>query len=622
MDKNQATGLILLSAMLLVYLTFFAPEPVEIPTDEEVATDSIRKKEDVEKQFKEDVVLSDSANTAKFGFFGAGKTGTAQEIVLENELLKVTLNSQGGTVKEVLLKNYVTYEKEPLILIDEASSEIKETINTSNGLFDLNALYYQAKKTGNSVTFTIADGAGGELERVYSLPENSYVLDYKINTSGLDNVIRQEPIKFNWIDRMKIQEKELSTSRQKTTVNFYTTEGDFDYVSEAAVERTEEIPEAPVRWASMKQKFFNASIITDAQFNSFKAYTEEPANESKAFVETGEIDMEIPLSNLNSETANMRFYFGPNDYDICKTVTEEFEENVSMGWVIFRPINIYVIMPMFNFFAGFIDSYGIVILIIVFIIKFAVFPLTYKSYIGMAKMKVLKPEVDEIKEQYKDEPQKAQQEQMKLMGKFGVSPASGCVPMLAQTPIWLAMFNFFPNAIQLRQESFLWAEDLSTYDSIMTLPFAIPFYGDHVSLFTLLMTLVTLVNTYYNNQMNPQMASQPGPMKYMGYIMPFMFLFFLNSFAAGLTYYYFVSTTISVSQQIISKKFLINEEAIRAKLMANKEKRAKKGGGFQERIMNRLQNMKEDADNAKSDQKARQQAVLKNGKIKKKPKKL
>jgi YidC/Oxa1 family membrane protein insertase len=621
MDKNQATGLILLSAMLLVYLTFFAPEPIEIPTDGEVVTDSIRQKKEEIKQIKEDIVLSDSGNMAKYGFFGAGKSGTAQDIVLENEVIKVTLNSQGGTVKEVLLKKYLTFEKKPLILIDEASSDIKETINTSDGLFDLNKLYYQAQKNDTSVVFSIADGAGGRMERVYSLPKNSYVLNYKINTSGLDNVIRQEPIKFNWVDRMKIQEKEISTSRQKATVNFYTTEEDFDYVSEGAVERTEEIPEAPVRWASMKQKFFNASIITDAQFNNFKAYTEVPPNESEEFLETGEIDMEIPLSNLNSETANMRFYFGPNDYDICQTVTEDFEENVSMGWVVFRPINIYVIMPMFNFFAGFIDSYGIVILIIVFIIKFAVFPLTYKSYIGMAKMKVLKPEVDELKEQYKDEPQKAQQEQMKLMGKFGVSPASGCVPMLAQTPIWLAMFNFFPNAIQLRQESFLWADDLSTYDSIMNLPFEIPFYGDHVSLFTLLMTSVTLLNTYYNNQMNPQMSSQPGPMKYMGYIMPFMFLFFLNSFAAGLTYYYFVSTTISVSQQLFSKKFLINEEAIRAKLMVNKEKRAKKGGGLQERMMNKLQNIKEDADTAKA-KRPPVGSILKNGKVKKKPKKL
>lgn len=626
MDKNQTTGIVLLSLMLLVYFIYFSPTPEELQQQAgQNGLDSIPKqgeiiKKDTAIQQVVEEELPDSILTAKYGFFGKAKQGEARDIVIENNDVKVTLSTKGGTVKEVLLKKHVTYLKKPLILLDEQSSKIKEEINTQFGNMDLNELYYAASSDGKSVTFTIQGNNGEKVERKYVLQDIGYVVNYDINFQGMDQVIRQEPIRFNWVDKMKKVEKEITTSRQKSTVNFYMENEGVDYVSEAAIEKTTEKAPFPVKWVSMKQKFFNASIITDGAFNEVEVSTE--VNEADtSTVETGTIALQIPLSAINSDQANLRYYFGPNDYAICESVAPGFQENVYLGWFLFRPINLYVIMPIFNFFDRFIDNYGVIILILVFLVKSAVFPLTYKSYIGMAKMKVLKPEIDALKKELGDDQQKIQQEQMKLMSKFGVSPASGCIPMLAQTPIWLAMFNFFPNAIQLRQQSFLWADDLSTYDSILDLPFDIPMYGAHVSLFTLLMTAVTLINVYFNNQMNANAATQQGPMKYMQYFMPVMFLFFLNKFSSGLTYYYFVSTTISIGQQIISKRYLINEEKIRAKLEENHKKKGKKKS-LSERIMNKMSEASQMAEEEKKRRENGKPGNNSRGNIKKRKKKL
>lgn len=623
MDKNQTTGLVLLSLMLLVYFMYFSPTPEELQQQAgQNGKDSIPTQVNINKDTviqKQQVTLPDSILKKQFGFFGPAKQGKAKAVVIENEDVKVTLSTKGGAVQEVLLKKHVTYLKEPLILLDEQSSKIKEVISTTYGDMDLNALYYQASSDGKSATFTITGQNGEKIERKYTLQDAGYVVDYDLKFDGLNQIIRQEPIRFNWVDKMKKVEKELSTSRQRSTVNFYMNNQEMDYVSETATEKTTEVAENPVKWVSMKQKFFNAAIITDEVFNDVEVSTEVDEADTST-VETGTIDLTIPLAAVNSENANLRYYFGPNDYDLCEAVAPGFQENVYLGWWMFRPINLYVIMPIFNFFDGFIDNYGLIILILVFLVKSAVFPLTYKSYIGMAKMKVLKPEIDALKEEYGDDQQKIQQEQMKLMAKFGVSPASGCIPMLAQTPIWLAMFNFFPNAIQLRQQSFLWADDLSTYDSILDLPFDIPMYGAHVSLFTLLMTAVTLINVYFNNQMNANAAAQQGPMKYMQYLMPIMFLFFLNKFSSGLTYYYFVSTTISIGQQVISKRWLIDEKKIRARLEENHKKKGKKKS-LSERIMSK---MSEASQMAEEEQKRRQGngQAKRSGNVKKRRKKL
>jgi len=279
-------------------------------------------------------------------------------------------------------------------------------------------------------------------------------------------------------------------------------------------------------------------------------------------------------------TGEVSYYFGPNNYKILKNVTPEFDNNVDMGYIFVSWVNKYIIVNLFHWLENFFDNYGVIIILIVFIIKLFLLPLTYKSYIGMAKMRVIKPEIDELKEKHGEDQTKMQQEQMKLFSQLGVSPISGCLPMVLQMPFLLAMFFFFPNSIELRQESFLWAHDLSTYDSIVNLPFTIPFYGDHVSLFTLLMTVSQIAYTHFNNQL----TTAQGPMKNIGYIMPVVFMFVLNSFPAALSFYYFVSNMVTFGQQYLIKQF-VDDAKIREKVEESKIKNAnKKKSKFQTRI--------------------------------------
>jgi YidC/Oxa1 family membrane protein insertase len=286
------------------------------------------------------------------------------------------------------------------------------------------------------------------------------------------------------------------------------------------------------------------------------------------------------LQDLQDGNGDFTFFFGPNNYQILKKIAPGFSNNVYLGWGIFSWFNKFLIIPIFNFLENYIANYGIIIMILVLIIKIMLSPLSYKSYVSMAKTKVLKPELDIIREKHEGDMQKIQAEQMQLYQKVGINPLSGCIPMLLQLPILLAMFNFFPNSIELRQESFLWADDLSTYDSIMNLPFHIPAYGSHVSLFTLLMTASTILYTWSNSQM----TTIQGPMKTIQYVMPIMFLFFLNSYSSGLTFYYFVSNIVTFGQQAIIRKF-VDEDKIRAVLEENKKRNVnKKKSKFQQRL--------------------------------------
>ena len=291
----------------------------------------------------------------------------------------------------------------------------------------------------------------------------------------------------------------------------------------------------------------------------------------------------IPIKDLKENKADFKFYFGPNDYQTIGHVAEKFTENVYLGWPPVFWINKFVIFPVFHFLTKYIANYGVIIIILVILLRLVLFPLSYKSYLSMAKMKVLKPELDEIKERVGEDMTKVQQEQMKLYQQVGVNPISGCIPVLLQMPILFAMFYLFPASIELRQQPFLWAEDLSTYDSLIRLPFAVPFLGSHISIFTILMTAATLLYTWQNNQL----SSVQGPMKTMSYVMPVIFLFVLNSFSSGLTFYYFVSTLLTFGQQAIIKRF-VDEGKIRAIMEENRKKNAATGGK-KSRFMSKLE---------------------------------
>jgi YidC/Oxa1 family membrane protein insertase len=377
---------------------------------------------------------------------------------------------------------------------------------------------------------------------------------------------------------MRKFEKDLSETRRRATINYYSKEEGKDGLSESSDE-DEEVLTEPIQWFSFKQNFFNAALITEIPMQraevvvSVEGLTDD-------FVKKGQVKVEIPLSEVSNKAGEFKYYYGPNNYKVLQKVAPDFEENVYLGWFPISLVNKYVIINVFYVLEKYIANYGIIIIILVFLIKLALSPLSYKSYVSMAKTKVLKPQLDEIKERHGGDAQKAQAEQMKLYQKVGVNPLSGCIPLVLQMPILFAMFYFFPSSIELRQEGFLWATDLSTYDSIASLPFEIPFYGDHVSLFTILMTLSTLLITWSQGQV----SSVQGPMKNIQYLMPVVFMFVLNSFAAALSFYYLIANLITFGQQVLIRR-MINEDKIMEILEENKKKNVnKKTSKFQQRL--------------------------------------
>ena len=577
MDRNQAIGLLLSALLLLVYFQFFAPSPVpgvEEGTTETTETPPSQVTDQPAIASTPAPVVGDSAQQAQarqqYGAFAPATSGEAQDITLENEEVAITLSTQGGQLKRVALKKYNAYQGGPVVLMDAASSTIDRVVETSQGTVNLNDLFF----TTDTPTLTVAAGDtsqlvltaqladGGRIQQTYTLGGTSYQLGYQLTIPNSEQLLTNQTLGFAWRDNLLVVEKDPEESRRRSQMNYYTAEGDLESLSSLTGEGDEEeTVTEPMKWIAMKQRFFTSAILTDQTFPSAELVSQQPP-EGQDVVKF--MSMNVPMP-LNNGSLAYSYFFGPNDQRVMDDVAEGFEENIDFGWAIFGWIAKYVISPIFHFMEGFIGNYGLIIVLLVLLVKTVLFPLSYKSYLSMAKMKVLKPELDEIKEKHGDDMQEAQKEQMQLYSKVGVNPISGCVPMLLQMPILLAMFNFFPNSIELRQEPFLWTDDLSTYDSILNLPFEIPFYGDHVSLFVILMTLSTILYTWSNNQA----STVQGPMKSVQYFMPVILMFVLNSFPAALSFYYFVSNLVTFGQQAIIRRF-VDDEKIHKKLQENK----------------------------------------------------
>ncbi|WP_181305393.1 membrane protein insertase YidC [Rufibacter sp. XAAS-G3-1] len=588
MDKNSAIGMGLIAILILVYSIFFMKGPEQQPaqkTTKSTSTQAASAKPETAQDS-----LASAQRTAQLGEFGALATGQNQTIALENQVLRVSLGSQGGKVQEVELKNYKTWDKKPLILFDTESSQQELSFQTKGGrTIRLSDLFFQPSAVANltvnekpakSITFTAQVAPGQSIEQVYTLQDDAYEVSYQLNFRGLENLVAQQPILFSWTDELKRLERDIKQNRSHSTINYYTAEGSFDNLSASATETETEKVGEPVKWVANKQNFFTAAIIAQNNFGTAEVTTS--MNEADTTqVKTLTSKLTIPVQDALGGKAQFTYFFGPNDYDVLKNVTDGFDRNLELGWGIFSWVNKLLIIPAFDFLEDYVPSYGIIIILLVLYIKLILTPLTYKSYISMAKMKVLKPEIDVIKEKNDGDMQKTQAETMSLYSKMGVNPMSGCIPMLLQMPILFAMFNFFPNSIELRQEPFLWAHDLSTYDVFAMLPFTIPFYGNHVSMFTLLMTASTILYTWSNNQV----STIQGPMKFYSYLMPVIFMFVLNSFPAGLSFYYFVSNIVTFGQQAVIRYF-VDDTKIRKNLEEYQEKNKGKEpkGGFQKRL--------------------------------------
>lgn len=582
MDRNSAIGLTLIAVLLLVYFNFLAPTP----TPPEAAPAQVTSPVAVEDSLKVATdTQPDSSVFEQYGSLATFLTGNEEVITVENTDLKIKLSNQGH-IDEVELKNFKTYSQTPLYLAKKNNNRFSLIVNYEGKEVDLYRLYYTAATSKKSdttlITFIAKTSESSFVKHIYSIPPSGYQIGYEIQTSGVS--LSGKNLTYRWNDQIPLQEKAIADSRTKTTINYYDINGDFDNLSQTSNDLESEALANPIKWVSIRQKFFVSAIIARNSFAGGEVKTFANVNDPVT-VKDANVELYIPTEDLATRKASFAYYFGPNDYNILPEVTEGFSRNLDLGWPPMLWINKFVIIPIFKFLEGFISNYGIIIVLLVLFVKIILLPLSYKSYLGMAKMKLLKPELDLIKEKNGDNMAQNQQDQMKLYQQAGVNPFSGCIPLLLQMPILFAMFYFFPVSIELRQKAFLWAEDLSTYDSIVNLPFTIPFYGSHVSLFVLLMTASTLVYTWQNNQI----SSVQGPMKSMSYIMPVIFMFVLNTFSAGLSFYYFVSNLVTFAQQAIIKRF-VDEDKIMAVMEDHKKKMLAGGGtGKKSSFMSKLE---------------------------------
>ncbi|UBM59957.1 membrane protein insertase YidC [Marinilongibacter aquaticus] len=576
-DKNYIIGFILLFVMYGTYMYFYPATPAQ---QTEAAQEQVAAKEEVVKNTSANLPApkDSAALAAQFGAFSQATQGTAQDVVLENENLKVTLSSKGGTVKQVELKKYKTYDdyieqkSGPLVLMDEDHySEIGFELDTQNGKLDLNDLYFQVDNaSSNQVRFVLTLANGEKIEQTYSLPETGYALDYDLNLGGAGSAVKSSPIAFRWANKLKKLENDLKENRNAAQINLYETDEDFESFGKRSTKDIAEHSENPVSWFAFNQKYFTSGLVSEGGAMNNVSLNLITPEEDSSTVKYANVSGELTYQANNS----MRFYFGPNEMNELKPVANGFHKNLYLGYDIVKPINRFVFVPLFNWLEQFISNYGLLIICVVLIIKTTLTPLLYKSYTSSAKMRLLAPEIAKIKEDIGDDQVKVQQETMNLYRQAGVSPLSGCVPMLLQMPILMSVFFLFPNMEMFRQKSFLWASDLSTYDAPISWAANLPVIGNHLSLFTVLMTLSSLAFTYYNNQITP---AQQGPvdMRKLTYIFPIVFFFVLNDYPAALSFYYLVSNLVTIAQQLIVKRF-VDEDKILAVLEENKRNYASK----------------------------------------------
>lgn len=583
MDRDKLIGLTLIFGILLVYTHFWGPRPVP-----QTASDRIQQP----KLSAPSPHIGEDTTSITPPFNGAlaqARQEPAREVVLENQDIQVTLTSLGGQVKAVTLKNYQDYQGQPLVLLDGQSSAMGFRFTAAEAQVNTNALPFETTDkdqyvVGEAVgqaTFTWTLAPGRYIRQIFSLPSQGHQLTQAWEIVGLEKHVDEGQIDFVWHDLIKRTEKSIKACRNKATINYYLANHTFKHLKEYATNTQEQTIPSPVQWIAIKQRFFTAGIIAEEAFVQ-GAVALKPMPQSTTIVKAAQVCLALPPADLQQvRSGKFTFYFGPNDYPLLKGVAPGFSRNLSLGWPVIKWINQYLIIPLFTFLEQHISNYGLIILMLVILIKLLLLPLSYRSYLAMAQMKVLKPTLDALKAKYGRDIHKVQMEQVKLYRAVGLNPLSGCVPLLLQMPILLAMFNFFPNALALRQKPFLWAHDLSTYDSILDLPFTIPAYGSHISLFTVLMTASTMLHTWSSSQV----SAPEGPVKILSYLMPVTLLFVLNDFPASLTFYYFVSNLATFGQQGLIKRF-VDEDSIREKLA---EHMASHRNGAKSRLQARLQ---------------------------------
>jgi YidC/Oxa1 family membrane protein insertase len=620
MDKNTILGFVLIALIVIGFSQLNKPSEKELAAKKRY-NDSItlveqNKIEDAGKASKgavskDSLAVNDSTSKVKnadaFGDFSAASQGTEKFFTIENEVVKITLSNKGGRIYSVQLKKYTKRDSlnnsQPLILFNDKESDMGFTFVTNNNrVINSSNLYFEpvsaiSKDTNGNQTLILRLKTTGSayLDFAYTLPAKNYLLSFGLKANGMNTVMPAgiNSLDMQWSAKIRQQEKGRKFEDRYSSVNYKYVADDVEKLSES--KNDDKKLTNKVKWIAFKDQFFSSILIADDAMSSvtLKSTLEF---ENSGYLKDYTSEMSVPFDPTGKIPTTFRFYFGPNQYKILSAVdsgskTDDLQLNklIPLGWGIFGWVNRFAIIPMFNFFSLFMSNFGLIILLMTVVIKLVLFPLTYKSYISSAKMRVLKPEIDEINARIpSDKAVERQKATSELYSKVGVSPLSGCLPSLLQMPILFAMFSFFPAAIELRQQSFLWASDLSAYDSIMKLPFTVPFgFGNHISLFCLLMTATNIVFTKLNmanTPTNDQMGG--GMMKWMMYLMPLMFLFMFNNYASGLSYYYFISTLISIGQTYAIRA-TVDEKKMLAELHAkrnNNSKKPAKKTGFMDRL--------------------------------------
>lgn len=607
MDKNSTIGFIVLGLLLLGYIFYNQKSEQAYLAAKKAREDSIalvhsRQADSLGVSVPAPVAAaagdtatnalatmqSDSASQAPASIFGATVTGAGKETTVENDLLRVTFDSKGGRPTQVELKTFKAYTGGPLLLRDAPYNDLTlqfmttdhRMVNTTDLNFEL-VKNTQLPDSSLQVAYRLyAGGPDHYLQYSYTLHPGKFMVDFNIQAVGLQNVISPTDgnIFMLWHAQANQQERDSSLEQRYTQIYYGVNNEELDYFT---LERTpNKNVGQPVQWLSFKQQFFNQAIIADKNFSNV-AYESQVPKDSGGYIARTSVKFSIPYTPSADFSFPMRVYYGPNDYYILKAYHIGLENVIPLGYGLYafaKYINKWLFLPLFvmlgKLFGG---NWGIVIIFMTVVIRLLIAPLTYKSYVSQAKMKALKPELDALKEKFKGDQQKFGMEQMKLYRQVGVSPLGGCMPMLLQLPIFAGLYCLFESCIQVRGESFLWVKDLSMYDSIAHLPFKIPFYGDHVSLLTLLMTATSLILAVFNKSMTSAAAGQDNPMiKYMPYIMPIFFLGFFNSMAAALTLYYFISNLITIIIQWVIMNYIIDEKKLHAQMEEHKKKAPQK----------------------------------------------
>ena len=577
MDRNTIIGFVLLGVLLFTYLFTATKSNQQLEKQRMREADSLAfvKKQQEARQVKQDSVKTKVATGDSLTGFNKAIGGTEKLLTVENALLKIVFSNKGGQPREVVLKKFKLYDSSLLRLVDSnlANRLTYPIITGPNQTAQVSDLYFdqgQIEKSADgtqTITYTLPTPSGSSIQHQYVLHPDSYLVDWNLITTGTNQLFSQNNLNIDWHAEMEKSQTYVYYEKRLTNVCF-STDNEFDYISS----KTEKTFEKPVQWVSVVQQFFNRTLIAKNNFEGGNIQWHRQESDTSNMLGTADVHLQTKLTGT-AAALNFQWYYGPNDYYILKKTGPHMDRIVDLGrdmYSFVRPINTYIIMPVFDFFKNFVSSYGIVILLLTLFIRLLTSPLVYSSYLSGAKMKALRPEIDILKKKTNGDQQQMGVEQMKLFREAGVNPLGGCIPALLQIPIFFALFSFFNSNVDLRGQPFLWAHDLSIYDVVVKLPFTIPAYGDHISLFATLAVITSFLISLYGMSMTPD-QSNPA-MKYMPYIMPVMLLLFFNRLPAALTWYYTVSNVITLILQFVIQNYIIDHDKILAKLQANRTK--------------------------------------------------